>query len=411
MEPTINDYELPKVNFAEGFSYLFDLLSHLTGSRQLFIHKIYVLSEISRNISKSSFTRAEMEALFPQYPPKALNSILNSLMESQWFKREEGSLQYSISKAGLLFMRFLPFLYKGDEMDEMAFQLALNQIFQAADSMELDIQSTEFLRDQAINGLQRSIDEIKSSLVSKNSERIIETSKKMYQFLQVIDEFLLRLHELIDKKKKRQIPFNEADKQSITILLATKSKIIELLDVRKKYLMEEGILGESVFTRQDVERFLYKSPFHLLSTFADPAGYVPSNAKWVDENDIVTSLNVFLSRRKKIKSRKISDKVKKTQLYNFEAGEEPYLNKVEKSLDEALAEADKIDLDVFLFTRQSKEEVLMYLASLCFMEGQQIFSAENNSIGFELKISTDTLVFQDKILSTLSKGTINRRDK
>lgn len=400
-------FELPEVPNKEGFSYLYELLSHVTSSRLLFSHKLFVLLNLSRDISKSSFTRGEMEAMFPQYPKKVFDSILNSLLSSNWFKREEGSLYYSLSKPGLLFIRFLPFLYKGNEMDEMAFQFALNQIFQVAETMDLDIEPIEFLRDQAINGLRRTTEEIKASLISKNPERILETSKKMSVFLKVIDEFLHRLKELNKKKSERKIPFNEADRNSISILQATKMEIIHLNNVRHEYLRNESIVGDSAFTIQDVERFLYKADFHSLSQLIDSAGFVPSNAKWVDENDIVRALNVFLLLKKNIKNRKISQKVKGYRDNKSGEVEEPFLNKVVASLNQMLSQTGEVSLHTFLFTQNSKVDGLMYLASLCFLEGKQMIEATP----FTLDISLEAENYHDELFTTLSKGVIKRRNK
>ncbi|WHX24929.1 hypothetical protein QNH47_12115 [Virgibacillus halodenitrificans] len=403
------DDELPKVPHTEGFLYLYELLSHVTSSKQLFSHKLFVLLQLSRDINKTLFTRAEMEAMFPLYPKKIINSILNSLINSNWFIREEGSLHYSLSKPGLLFIRFLPFMYKGDEMDEMAFQFALNQIFKAAESMDLDMESTEFLRDQAMNGLQRCMDEIKTSIISKNPERILETSKKMNDFLEVIKEFINRIKELNDKKKLKGIPFNESDRSSINILLATKREIIDLLDIRKKYLIEATILGESVFTRQDVDRFLYKSTFSVLGNLVDQVAFVPSNAKWVDENDIVTSLNVFLSLKKKVKDRKISPRVKGYRSIEQDQGEQPYLHRVENDIASVLSETSEIPLHTFLFSQKTKEDAFMYLASICFLD-EKALSNQYGIDSLSLDISSQTETYDNQVFSTLSKGVIKRRD-
>ena len=403
------DFELPKVPHIEGFLYLYELLSHVASSKQLFSHKLFVLLQLSRDINKTSFTRAEMEAMFPVYPKKIVSSILNSLINSNWFIREEGSLHYSLSKPGLLFIRFLPFLYKGNEMDEMAFQFAINQIFKAAESMNLDMESTEFLRDQALNGLQRCIDEIKASITSKNAERILETSKKMSDFLEVIKEFVNRLKELNDKKKLKGIPFTESDRSSITVLLQTKNEILELLNIRKKYLIEATILGESVFTKQDVERFLYKSNFSILSELIDPVGFAPSNAKWVDENDIVTSLNVFLSLKKKVKDRKISPLVKGYRSIELEQGEQPYLHRVEEEIGKALSESNEMPLDKVLLSQKTKVDGFMYLASLCFLD-EKVLSNKYGVELFTLDITLQTDTYDNQLFSTLSKGIIKRRD-
>ncbi|MFC7394608.1 hypothetical protein [Scopulibacillus cellulosilyticus] len=403
------EVELPEVPHTEGFLYLYELLSHVTSSRQLFPHKLFVLLQLSRDINKTSFTRAEMEAMFPLYPKEVINSIFNSLINSNWFIREEGSLHYSLSKPGLLFIRFLPFLYKGDEMDEMAFQFALNQIFQAAESMDLDMESTEFLRDQAMNGLQRCMDEIKASIISKNSERISETSNKMCDFLKVIKEFIHRLKELNNKKKLKGIPLNETDRNSINILLATKQEILKFIDIKKKYIMESTILGENVFTKQDIERFLYTSSFSILGKLIDPVGYVPSNAKWVDENDIVTSLNVFLSLKKKIKDRKISPRVKGYRSEEQESGVQPYLHRVEEEIANALSETTEVPLHTILFTQKTKVDALMYLASLCFLD-EKVLLNQNGVDSFSLDISLQTDTYNNQVFSALSKGVIKRRD-
>jgi hypothetical protein len=181
------ELDLPDVDYAEGFSYLYVLLSHLTSNKSLFSHKIYVLMELSREINHGAFTKAYIEALFPQYPAKILDSIVNSLIEGTWLVREEGTLQYAISRPGLLAMRFFPFLYRGDEMDEMAFQNALNDMFNAAEQMNLSIQSLELLRDQAIHAIQRNIAEIQSALISRNTERIRDAREKMNVFIGNID--------------------------------------------------------------------------------------------------------------------------------------------------------------------------------------------------------------------------------
>jgi hypothetical protein len=404
-----DEVELPEVPHTEGFLYLYELLSHVTSSKPLFPHKLFVLLQLSRDINKTSFTRVEIEAMFPLYSKKVINSIMNSLINSNWFIREEGSLHYSLSKPGLLFIRFLPFLYKGDEMDEMAFQFALNQIFQAAESMDLDMESTEFLRDQAMNGLQRCISEIKASIISKNPERIMETSKKMSDFLEVIKEFINRLKELNNKKKLKGIPFNESDRSSINILLATKREIIELLDIRKKYLIEATILGGNVFTKQDVDRFLYKSTFSLLSTLVDSVGFVPSNAKWVDENDIVTSLNVFLSLTKRIKERRISPRVKGYRSGEQDHSEQPYLHRVEEQITNVLSETTEIPLDAFLFSQNTKVDAFMYLASICFLD-EKVLLNQNGVDSFALDISFQSDTYNNQVFSTLSKGVIKRRD-
>jgi hypothetical protein len=349
--------------------------------------------------------------MFPQYFPKDLHSILNSLLDGRWLLREEGTQNYSLSKPGLLFIRFLPFLYKGDQMDEASFQLALEQIFQVAETMNLDIKSIEYLRDQAIHSLQRSIDEIKSALVSKNSQRICEVSKKMSEFLKVIDNFILRLKELNSKKRELNMQFTNSDKLSISILLSTKKQIIELLDARKKYLMETSLLGDNIFTKQDVERFLYKQDFCSLSALFDEEEimYVPSNAKWIDENDIVSALNIFLSLRKKIKDRKISQKIEDCELEKFDVGEDPYLIKVEDSLTEEFTNKKNLDIGEFILNQNNKTDILMYLASICFLEGQHIFSQRNQvSAKFFLDISKESEEYENKILKKISKGKIVR---
>jgi hypothetical protein len=407
----ITETKKTNTEFGEGFYYLYDLLSHLTSVRQLFVHKLNILLQLSGNIKKSTFSRSEIEAMFPQYFPKDLHSILNSLLDGRWLLREEGTQNYSLSKPGLLFIRFLPFLYKGDQMDEASFQLALEQIFQVAETMNLDIKSIEYLRDQAIHSLQRSIDEIKSALVSKNSQRICEVSKKMSEFLKVIDNFILRLKELNSKKRELNMQFTNSDKLSISILLSTKKQIIELLDARKKYLMETSLLGDNIFTKQDVERFLYKQDFCSLSALFDEEEimYVPSNAKWIDENDIVSALNIFLSLRKKIKDRKISQKIEDCELEKFDVGEDPYLIKVEDSLTEEFTNKKNLDIGEFILNQNNKTDILMYLASICFLEGQHIFSQRNQvSAKFFLDISKESEEYENKILKKISKGKIVR---
>lgn len=413
-EVVIKETKMPNVELGEGFYYLYDLLSHLTSSKQLFVHKVFILLQLSSDINKSTFSKSEIEAMFPQYSLKDRHSILNSLLEGHWLLREEGTQCYSLSKPGLLFIRFLPFLYKGDKMDESSFQLALEQVFQVAETMNLDLKSIEYLRDQAIHSLQRSIDEIKSALISKNSERIYEVSKKMSEFLKVIDNFILRLKELNNKKRELNVQFTNSDKSSISILLSTKKQIIELLDVRKKYLMESSLLGDNVFTKQDVERFLYKQNFNTLSSFLDEEKtvYVPSDTKWIDENDIVSALNTFLSLRKKIKNRNISQKVECYNLEKFDVGEEPYLIKVEDSLTKELTNKRILDLGEFLLNQKNKTDALMYLASICFLEGQHIFSGRNEELGnFFLDISKESEEYGNEILKKISKGKILRSEE
>ncbi|GED35039.1 hypothetical protein P9G84_07780 [Brevibacillus centrosporus] len=108
MEQEALESNLPELGYAEGFTYLFEPLSHLTSSRHLFGHKLSILIRLSRETHHSHFTRSEMGSLFPQYTTKDLDSLLNSLMEGSWLIRAEGTLTYLLSKSGLLFIRFLP---------------------------------------------------------------------------------------------------------------------------------------------------------------------------------------------------------------------------------------------------------------------------------------------------------------
>ncbi len=67
MEQQAWESHLPELGYAEGFTYLFEPLSHLTSSRHLFGHKLSILIRLSRETHSSHFTRAEMERMFPQY--------------------------------------------------------------------------------------------------------------------------------------------------------------------------------------------------------------------------------------------------------------------------------------------------------------------------------------------------------
>jgi len=399
--------------YAEGFAYLYTLLSHLTSSKLLFVHKLLVLMELSSQVARGSFTRAEMEAMFPQYAPRVMESIVHSLIDGTWLVREEGTLRYTLSKAGLLALRFFPFLYRGDEMEELAFQQALADIFQAAEQMQLHMRSLEMLRDQAIHAIQRNIAEIRSALISRNTERIREAREKMNQFIQNIEQLLGRLGQIAEWKRSTDGEEPDAkDKQALDVLLQLQEQIQELFTQQHKALSETLTVGSAQFTKADMDRFLYHQSFYQLAGYTEDIGYTPSNAKWVDEDDIVVALNVFLQRVKQIRKRTFSPRVYGRKEEAGLRAEPSYLDKVQASLRLALADRDKVPLADFVFQQQTKTDVLMYLAALCFMDGQLLYDNREGQAftGFRLEVGKRAERYENQWFRILSAGDIVRKD-
>ncbi|ATF15796.1 hypothetical protein A616_28745 [Brevibacillus brevis X23] len=405
------EIDLPHIEEGEGYIYLYDLLSHLTSSKLLFPHKVQILLRLSRESNKGRFTKSEIEALFPAYPAKTLDSILNSLIDGFWLEREEGTLSYTFTKSGLLFARFMPFMYKGDELDEMAFQLALSQMFDAAEKMQLGLLSLELMRDQAVHAIQRHILKIRSALISKNEERIVEAQQKMDVFLQDIDDFIKRVRQLNQEKRKLQKDISERDRNALTFLLSLKGSIIELFDERKKHMEQSTAIGGGFFSKADLDRFLNVHSFESLQELIEGIAFVPSSAKWIDEDDIVTALNVFLSRKKLLREKVFSPRVFGSNENTTSSWESSYVHQVESALREYFHSNERVDLSQFLLPMHSKEKVFMSLATLCFLDERRSISLGKNVKSFSLEVESECDKWEDQILRVLSKGEIVRRDK
>lgn len=393
--------QLPNIEYISGFSYLFRLLSHLTSSRELFEHKVHVIMQLSSHLTSGNFSKADIEAMFPQYQKRQLDSIINSLIDGGWLDRQDGTLTYEFTNPGMLFTRFLPFLYKGDEMDGMAFQLALKDMLEAAEHMNLGIVSLEFLRNQSIHAVMRNIEEIEAALISKNEARIKEALHKTDKFLDNIGDFIKRFKDINQYKRKNKLEITEKDKESIQCLFDFEIKITTLFEYRKRALIQVASMGNGVFTKEDVDRFLYQTPFDQLSLLLWNAHYTPSHSKWIDTDGIVVALEEFLRLKKLHTSRKISPRV----YGGHEAPKNFETSYIEKTLNHIRLLLDKnedIKLEDFLFQFNNQTDVFMYLSSINFL-------SEKSFTPFELHSTVRTKEFDHKILRLLSEALLQRR--
>lgn len=393
--------QLPNVDYISGFSYLFQLLSHLTSSRELFEHKMHVIMQLSSHLTSGNFSKADIEAMFPQYHKRQLDSIINSLIDGGWLERQDGTLTYEFTNPGMLFSRFLPFLYKGDELDSMAFQLALKDMLEAAEHMNLGLTSLEFLRNQSIHAVMRNIEEIEAALVSKNEARIKETLHKTDKFLDNIGDFIKRFKDINQYKRKNKQELTEKDKESIQCLFDFEMKITMLFEYRKRALIQVASLGNGVFTKEDVDRFLYQTPFDQFALLLWNSHYTPSCSKWIDADGIVVALEEFLKLKRLRTSKKISPRVygKYETPKNFEPS---YIEKALNHIRELLDKSEAIMLEDFLFQFDNQTDVFMYLSSINFL-------SEKSYSPFELHSTVHTKEFDHEILRLLSEATLHRR--
>ncbi|KZS44929.1 hypothetical protein AK95_03255 [Paenibacillus sp. LC231] len=409
MEEDIVEQELPDLGYAEGFDYLYQLLSHLTSSKQWFGHKVSLMVRLSRETQQSHVSRADIEAMFPQYTAKELDTILNSLIEGTWLVRQEGTLQYSLSKSGLLFLRFLPFLYRGDEMDEMSFQLAVTEILKVADLMGLSLSSMELLRDQILYSVRRHISELANALVSRNDERIRKLIHKISEFVGNIDELIKRMSDITNYKISKGLELTEADKHGIEILLTFHQRVMSLYDERKQYYLDHQVLGSAPFTKSDIDRLLSGSSFYQMTAWIDKGVFTPSGSSWFDENNLIESLQLFLQQRKHSRGRRISRKVSggEEMLENMFI-ESPYSEKLTTALIEEFKVKESLTLEQFLQPLSEKVEGFMYLAALCAMENQKFLWRDSPFIGYTLDTKMHSLTLQEHLFHQLSDALIER---
>jgi hypothetical protein len=394
--------QLPDVEYIGGFSYLFQLMSHLTSSRESFDHKMHIIIQLSSHLSSGTFTRAEIEASFPQYPKKYLDSMITSLIDGGWLQRQEGTLVYQFSNSGMLFTRFLPFLYEGDKLDSMAFQHALKDLLDAAENMKLGINSLEFLRNQSIHAVMRNIDELNAALVSKNEARIKEALAKTDKFLENIGDFIKRFKDINDYKRTKQLEITEQDKSSIQCLFEFELKITSLFEHRKIALLQSVSMGNGVFTKEDVDRFLSKASFKKLSNMVENIHYAPAMARCIDEDGIITAFTEFIQLKKLRVSSNISKRVygKHEKPSSYEPS---YIDKALEIIKQKLDKEDHILIEDILLSLPDKKDVFMYLASMNFLAGKSYSP-------FSMMSTVHLKEFKDQILSHLSEATISRRD-
>ncbi|WP_017754501.1 hypothetical protein [Calidifontibacillus oryziterrae] len=395
--------KIPEIEYTKGFAYLFHLLSHLTSSKNLFEHKIHVIMELSRSSTSSTFSKADIESMIPQYPAKDLESIVTSLIDGGWLKREEGTLSYQFTNPGLLFTRFLPFLYQGDQLDDQSFQSALKDMMNAAEKMNLSLTSLEFMRDQAIHSVQRNIEEIKGALISKNEEKIYEARQKLDAFLQNIDDFLIRFKQINDFKRLNNMDITESDKNSIEFLLSLELKINELFDYRRQSLINSISMGNGIFTKKDIDRFIYQSSFKSLSNLLNNIVYTPSQAQWIDEDEIIEALGQFLNIVKPLNSsRNISKRVYgiREEQKSISAS---FLDKTNLVLENTFSENNLISLEKFLLQFDNKVDLFMHFAALCYLDSKKL-------LRYQLQTIKKAKSLNNSILKTVSIATIERRE-
>lgn len=369
----------------------------------MFEHKIHLIMELSRSSTSSTFSKVDIESMLPQYPSRDLESIVQSMIDGGWLKREEGTVSYQFTKPGLLITRFLPFLYQGDQLDDQAFQSALKEMMNAAEKMNLSLTSLEFMRDQAIHSVQRNIEEIKGALISKNEEKIYEARQKLDTFLENIDDFLKRFKQINDFKRLNNMTITESDKKPIEFLLSLELKINELLDYRRQSLLNSISIGNGIFTKKDIDRFIYQSSFKDLSIFLNDIIYMPSQTQWIDEDELMDSLDQFLSNLKPLNSkRRISKRV-------FGSHEEPkmfsqsYLDKTNIVLQKIFLGQEEISLEQYLLQFDNKVDIFMHFAALCFLDSKKL------SI-YQLQTTKKAKTVENRLLTTVSIASIRRRD-
>lgn len=358
--------------------------------------------QLSSSQMSGNFSKADMEAMFPHYTKKQLDSIINSLIDGGWLNRQDGTLTYRFSNSGMLFTRFLPFLYKGDELDSMAFQHALKDMLEAAEQMKLGLTSLEFLRNQSIHAIMRSIEEIEAALISKNEARIKDALQKTDKFLGNIGDFIKRFKEINQYKRKNNLDITEEDKNSIQSLLNFELKITSLFEYRKKALLQLASIGNGVFTKEDVDRYLYQASFDTLAKMLEDNHYTPSHTKWIDPDGIITAFEEFLNLKRLRSSRQISPRVygKYEDPKNIEPS---YIEKTMDYLKDSLSEKSNLNLEEFLFQFHSQKEIFMFLASVNYLSNRP-------SSPFEMHTSINTKTFNRKILKILSEAVIQRRE-
>ncbi|MCP3808122.1 hypothetical protein NLX78_12865 [Paenibacillus sp. Lou8.1] len=411
MEEHISEYNLPELGYAEGFNYLYELLSHLTSSRQWFAHKISTMLRLSRETQQSHFTRTDIGIMLPQYTAKEMDIILNSLMEGSWLVRQEGTLQYSLSKSGLLFLRFLPFLYRGDEMDEMDFQLAVTEILNVAGIMGLDLPSLELLRDQILYSVQRSITELSAALISKNEERIRKLIYKISGFIGNIDDLIERIREINHYKLSKGIELTESDRYGIEMLCSFNTHVMSLYNELSPYYLKHQLLATALFTKNDIDRLLTKTSFYQLAAWISKGIYAPSCSSWLDEYDLAFALDLFLQKRIRRHKKKIGPKVVSQEEAFDTLFEEPtYSEKLKFSLSEKFKTTENITIEHFLKPYSNKVDGLMLLAALCAIENQTYFWNDSPYKGYTLDVKEDGLFLHEHPFYQLSNGLIERRE-
>lgn len=411
MEIQNQEWDLPENDYAEGFSYLFDMLSHLTQSRRMFSHKLSILIGLSRETNTSQFTRAEIGSLFPQYDARVLDNIISTLIEGTWLNRIEGTLSYSLTRTGLLFLRLLPFLYHGDEMDETSFQMAMGEMLDAAGKMELGLPSLELMRDQFLYAVQRNTVELTAALISRNDERIRKTVYSIRAYLVNVDGLIKRISDITHYKQQKGLELNAADLHGIETLLSFNSKVMSVYGELSQYYLDHNFIGPQVFTKYDVDRLLSKTSFEVMSLWIGGNLATPSRSSWMEEEDLIMSLETFLQKSRTRKKSRITPKLKvPTESIQHLFGV-PYSEKLTDALSEYFRTNSTLTLEGFLTPYTEKVDGLMFLAALSSLEHKEYLWKNSLYAGYHLQAEPQWMSPENHLFSLLSRAEIHRKER